>query len=59
VHAIPKLFKGTKMKTRTELILDFMLALAQNDSFCAGADDDPELIYQYASKFVDVYLSHL
>lgn len=47
------------MKTRQELILDFMLALAQNDSFCAGAEDDPELIYEYACKFVDVYLSHL
>ena len=47
------------MKTRTELILEFMLALAQNDSLCAGAEDDPEMIYQYAAKFVDVYLSHL
>jgi hypothetical protein len=59
VHAIPTIFKGTKMKTRQELILDFMLALAQNDSFCAGAEDDPQLIYEYAAKFVDVYLSHL
>jgi hypothetical protein len=47
------------MKTRQELILDFMLALAHNDSLCAGAEDDPEMIYQYAAKFVDVYLSHL
>lgn len=47
------------MKTRQELILDFMLALAQNDSFCAGAEDDPQLIYEYACKFVDVYLGHL
>lgn len=47
------------MKTRNEMILDFMLALAKNDSFCAGAEDDPELIYQYACKFADVYLSHL
>jgi hypothetical protein len=47
------------MKTREELILEFMLALAQNDSFCAGAEDDPQLIYEYACKFVNVYVSHL
>jgi|APCry1669188970_1035186.scaffolds.fasta_scaffold114597_3 hypothetical protein len=47
------------MKTRQELILDFMLALVQNENFCAGAEDDPQTIYEYASKFVDVYLEHL
>jgi hypothetical protein len=47
------------MKTRDELILDFMLALVQNESFCAGAEDDPVMIYEYAAKFVDVYLEHL
>ena len=47
------------MKTRHELILDFMLALVQNESFCAGAEDDPAMIYEYAAKFADAYLQHL
>jgi hypothetical protein len=47
------------MKNREELILDFMLALVQNDSFCCGAEDDPALVYQWAAKFVDAYLKRL
>ena len=47
------------MKTRSELILDFMVALAQNTNFTAGADDDPDMIYAYAAKFADAYLKNL
>lgn len=47
------------MKHREELILDFMLALTMNSSFCIGAEDDPKLIYEYASKLVDEYLKNL
>lgn len=44
------------MKTRAELILEFMLALAQNDAFFAGAEDDPQIVYEYAEAFADKYL---
>lgn len=47
------------MKTRQELILDFMLALASG--FYAGdnAPDDSEDIYKVAAILADEYLSHL
>jgi hypothetical protein len=47
------------MKTRSELILDFMIALAQNTNFTAGAEDDPEMIYVYAAQFADTYLKNM
>jgi hypothetical protein len=36
-----------------------MFALVQNESFCAGAEDDAEMIYAFATRFADTYLSYL
>lgn len=51
---------GEVMKTRQELILDFMLALASNDSF--GTFDPQENandIYEQAVALVDKYMENL
>lgn len=51
------------MKTRQELLLDFMLALSSNpammdnDSF--DVKDDVHYIHQYASFLVDEYLENI
>jgi hypothetical protein len=48
------------MKTRQELILDFMLSLASNPAMVASdtynMKEDAEYIYTYASFLVDRYL---
>jgi hypothetical protein len=51
---------GEVMKTRSELILDFMLALASNDSF--GTFDPQENandIYEQAVALVNKYMETL
>jgi hypothetical protein len=48
------------MKTRQELILDFMLALAS--SFYAGAENSPtdsEEVYDLAALLADEYLERM
>ena len=51
------------MKTRQELILDFMLALSSNpammDKELFDVKDDVEYIYTYASFLVDKYLENV
>jgi hypothetical protein len=44
------------MKTRQELIYDFMLALCENSAVCVGSEDDPKWILEYAGKLADIYL---
>jgi len=57
------------MKTRQELILDFMLALAANPQVLKPADNDKEIspnfydacacdLYEFAAEMSDVYLNN-
>ena len=46
------------MKTRKELILDFMLALASGFYAGDGAPDDSEDVYRVAEILADEYFSH-
>lgn len=47
------------MKTRQELVLDFMLALAENSAICVGSEDDPDWMVSYAGQLADAYLRSL
>ena len=52
-----------EMKTRQELILDFMLALSSNpammDSDSYNIKDDANYIHQFASFLADKYLENI
>lgn len=48
------------MKTRTELVLDFMLALASNPSVTPYAEDDKTIardIFLLSAELADKYIS--
>jgi hypothetical protein len=44
------------MKTRQEMIYDFILALMANSAICVGSEDDPKWIMSYAASMADEYL---
>jgi mannose/cellobiose epimerase-like protein (N-acyl-D-glucosamine 2-epimerase family) len=47
------------MKTREEMIYDFVLALMANSAICVGSDDDKKWIVEYATDFANEYLKRL
>jgi len=47
------------MKTRQEMIYDFVLALLANPAICVGSEDDPKWIMNYASNMANIYLESL
>ena len=54
------------MKTRTEMIYDFMLALSSNSQILVGADEvdlsnkqAAEFVYRFAEAMVDRYFASL
>jgi hypothetical protein len=55
--------QGKKMKTRQELILDFMLALSSNpammDNDSYDVKEDANYIHHYASFLADKYLENI
>jgi hypothetical protein len=47
------------MKTKQEMIYDFVLALLANPAICVGSEDDPKWILNYASNMAQMYLETL
>ena len=47
------------MKTKQEMMYDFIIALLQNPAVCVGSEDDPKWILNYASNMAQMYLESL